>query len=444
MKEKEIRALLAEKEGIKELNPMQQRMLQACSEKKDIILLAPTGSGKTVAFGVPLIKLLKDPTGRVQAIVIAPSRELVNQIASVLKNIGGNFRVLALYGGHKMEDEINSLAAGADILVATPGRLLDHIKRRNIDVLPTRILVLDEFDKSLELGFEDEMSKIVKRLKNVSRLILTSATSSPGMPEFLPIDNPVVLNFLSDNEKLKRRMRIHSVPSDGKDKLMTLRHLLESISGEKGPERTIVFSNHRESAERIYNFLRKEGAACVLYHGALQQHERESALAAFNSGVLPILVATDLAARGLDIAGVRNVVHYHLPMNEETFIHRNGRTARVDEEGDVYLIVGPEETVADFITPDCDYSVRTDGGGRLDTGMALLHISSGRREKLSRGDILGFLTKEVGLRASDVGKISVFDHHALVAVRREDAASVIKASKEKKIKGEKRRITPFE
>lgn len=144
MKEKEIRALLAEKEGIKELNPMQQRMLQACSEKKDIILLAPTGSGKTVAFGVPLIKLLKDPTGRVQAIVIAPSRELVNQIASVLKNIGGNFRVLALYGGHKMEDEINSLAAGADILVATPGRLLDHIKRRNIDVLPTRILVLDE------------------------------------------------------------------------------------------------------------------------------------------------------------------------------------------------------------------------------------------------------------------------------------------------------------
>ena len=178
MKEKDIRALLAAKEGISELNPMQEKMLQAASEKRDVILLAPTGSGKTVAFGVPLLKMLNDPTGRVQAVVIAPSRELVTQIAGVFRNIGGEFRVVALYGGHNVEDEINSLKVVPDIIVATPGRLLDHVRRCNVDLLPVRILVLDEFDKSLELGFEEEMEKLIRHMKNVSRVILTSAATA--------------------------------------------------------------------------------------------------------------------------------------------------------------------------------------------------------------------------------------------------------------------------
>lgn len=441
MKEKEIRALLAEKEGIEELNPMQEKMLQAGSEKRDIILLAPTGSGKTVAFAVPLLKMLKESTGRVQAIVIAPSRELVVQIAGVLKNIGGDFRVLPLYGGHKVEDEVNSLKVVPDIIVATPGRLLDHIKRRNIDVLPTRILVLDEFDKSLELGFEEEMSKIMKHLKNLSRVILTSATPAPSIPDFLPLSNPVIINFLSENEGLKQRMKVYSVESDGKDKLQTLKNLLISLSDKDGIERTIIFVNHRESAERIFDFLKKEGAPCVLYHGALQQQERESAIAAFNSGARPILVATDLAARGLDIGGVKNVIHYHLPMNAETYTHRNGRTARVAEEGDVYVIVGPEEKVADYIDIDSPYSVSTVESGNLDNGMELLYISAGKKEKLSKGDILGYFTKEVGVPGSVVGKIAVFDHYALAAVNREYVKKIISASKEKKIKGEKRKIS---
>lgn len=444
MKEKDIRNLLAEKEGITELNEMQDKMLKTASEKKDIILLAPTGSGKTVAFGVPLIKMLKEPSGRVQAIVIAPSRELVVQIAGVLNNISGEYRVLALYGGHKVEDELNSLKVVPDIIVATPGRLLDHIKRGNIDVLPTRILVLDEFDKSLELGFEDDMSKIVNRVKNISRLILTSATNATSLPDFLPLNNPVVLDFLSENEKLKKRMKVYSVESDGKDKLDTLKNLLVSLSGDEGPERTIVFANHRESAERIYNYLKKREASCVLYHGALDQKDRESAIAAFNSGVKPILVATDLAARGLDIAGVKNVVHYHLPMNAETYTHRNGRTARMNDAGDVYLIVGPEEVLEDYINVDSSYSVSIVSAGNLNNGMELLYISSGKKEKLSKGDILGFLTKDVGLEGKDVGKIAVFDHYALVAVKGEDVDKILKVSRDKKIKGEKRRISLFD
>lgn len=444
MKEKEIRTLLAEKEGITELNQMQEKMLQAASEKRDIILLSPTGSGKTVAFAVPLLKMLKDPTGRVQAIIIAPSRELVTQIAGVLRNIGGKFRVVALYGGHKVEDEVNSLKVVPDIIVATPGRLLDHIKRENIDVLPTRILVLDEFDKSLELGFEEDMQKIVKRLKNLSRIILTSATDAASLPDFLPINNPAVLNFLEGNSSLRRRMRVRSVQSDGKDKLESLLLLLRNISKEKGLNRTIIFVNHRESAERLYEFLRKRKVGAVLYHGALDQRQRESALEAFNSGARPILVATDLAARGLDIEGVENVVHYHLPLTPETYTHRNGRTARVASEGDVYILVGPDEELKEYMEVDSPYSLDSSADGSLETDKEVLYITGGRREKLSKGDILGFITKECGVPGSDVGKIAVFDHYSLVTLKRAVAPTVIEVALKSKIKGEKRRVTPLD
>lgn len=443
MKEKEIRTLLLNKEGISELNPMQEKMLQAASEKRDIILLSPTGSGKTVAFGVPLLKMLKNPTGQVQAVVIAPSRELVIQIAGVLRNIGGDFRVVALYGGHKVEDEVNSLKVTPDIVVATPGRLLDHAVRRNIDLLPTRILVLDEFDKSLELGFEEEMEKIVKRMKNLSRIILTSATDSATLPDFLPIKNPIVLNFLEGNESLRKRMRINRVDSDDRDKLASLLKLLKNLGNPETskPERSIIFVNHRESAERIYEFLRKHGVSCVLYHGALDQQKRESALAAFNSGVRPILVATDLASRGLDIEGVNNVIHYHLPMTPETYTHRNGRTARITSEGDVYVLVGPDEKLAEYIQPDATFRLSEDASASLTSGMELLYVTGGKREKLSKGDLLGWLVKEADVPASDIGKLFVFDHYSLIAVNSSQVEKIIEASRQKKIKGEKRKIS---
>lgn len=176
MREKEFLPLVSRRLGIENINPMQTKMMRLASEAKDIILLSPTGSGKTLAFTLPVLKMLKPPTGRVQCIVIAPSRELVMQIAAIIREIACGFKTAALYGGHNVEDEVNTLSVTPDIIVATPGRLLDHINRRNVDVLPTRILVLDEFDKSLELGFESEMKKIIARLKNVSRTILTSAT----------------------------------------------------------------------------------------------------------------------------------------------------------------------------------------------------------------------------------------------------------------------------
>lgn len=442
MREKEFLPQVAERLGIGELNQMQKQMMASASEGRDLILLSPTGSGKTLAFILPMLKMLRTSTGRVQAVVIAPSRELVIQIAGVLQKIGAGMKATPLYGGHKFDDEENSLKAGADIVVATPGRLLDHINRRTVDVLPTRILVLDEFDKSLELGFETEMKKIVNRLKNVSHEILTSATRADVLPDFLKLNNPMTLDFLEENRDLRRRTRVHRVDSDANDKLESLRVLLANLANEAdGYERSIVFVNHRESAERTVEYLRKHQVPAVLYHGAMDQRDRESAVARFNNGSRPVLVATDLAARGLDIKEVKSVIHYHQPLTPEAYTHRNGRTARVDAEGDVYVLVGPEESVKEYVEFDdtrwLDPSLQAPRRPLQQT----LYFGAGRKEKLSKGDILGFLVKECGVDSGSIGIIDVKDHFALAAVATDDVDSLLSKARAAKIKGERRQIS---
>ena len=443
MREKEFLPAVKDRLGIEQLNEMQKKMMASATEATDIILLSPTGSGKTLAFTLPVMKMMKPSTGRVQCVVIAPSRELVVQIAGVLREVGHLFRVIAVYGGHSVEDEVNSLKVVPDIIVATPGRLLDHAVRGNIDLMPVRILVLDEFDKSLELGFEEEMGKIIKRMKNVSRTILTSATKADVLPDFLRLDNPVTLDFLDRNSNLRERMNVRRVDADGKDKLDSLLMLLHNINGEEMAEKSIIFVNHRESAERVADFLKKNGVAAVLYHGALDQRERETAVALFNNGSAPVLVATDLAARGLDIEKVASVVHYHQPLTPEAYTHRNGRTARVEEEGDVYVLVGPEEQLKEFVEVDGVLTLEPNRKANLGSKLMSLYVAAGKKEKVSRGDILGFLIKEGGLDSEDIGKINVFDHYSLVAVKADKEAGLLNAISGKKLKGEKRRITPL-
>lgn len=441
MREKVFLPLVSERLGIDKINAMQAKMLEQATGQRDIILLSPTGSGKTLAFTLPVMRMLRPSTGRVQSVVIAPSRELVIQIASVVREIARGFKVTALYGGHNVEDEVNTLSVTPDIIVATPGRLLDHLRRRNVDAMPTRMLVLDEFDKSLELGFEEEMRKITGRLKNVSRVILTSATDLPVLPEFLKLDNPVKLDYLEANADLRSRLRVHRVDSDGRDKLASLLALLHTLASREGMQRTIIFVNHRESAERVADFLMRNEVDCALYHGALEQRDREKALSMFNNGSRPVLVATDLAARGLDIERVGRIIHYHLPLTPETYTHRNGRSARVEEEGDVYLLVGPDEQLKPFMEADDTVETDSSAEANLRSNLSTLWISAGKKEKLSRGDIVGFLVKEGGLEASAIGKINVFDHYSLVAVPCKGVKRLVELLSTKKIKGEKRKIT---
>lgn len=445
MREKEFLPLVNERLGIASLNAMQRKMLDIATEPNDVILLSPTGSGKTLAFVLPMLKFLRPSTGRVQAVIIAPSRELVLQISGIIRQIAPSFKIAPLYGGHKVEDEVNTLSAHPDIVIATPGRLLDHINRRNIDVLPCRMLVLDEFDKSLELGFEKDMKKIVDRLKNVSRIILTSATRADVLPDFLHLNNPTTLDYLEQNRNLRSRLRIHRVDSDSKDKLAGLVSLLLNLYRDWGEwQRTIIFVNYRESAERVADYLQRKHLPVVLYHGALDQHERESAIARFNNGSRPILVATDLAARGLDIEGVGAVIHYHQPLTPEAYTHRNGRTARVDRDGDIYMLIGPDEDVKEYVDFDdtrhldtlSDYQPLSPSD-RMET----IRFSAGRREKLSKGDILGFLTKQAGIPAEAVGKIDVFDHYALATLRADAVDNALDTARTTKIKGEKRLVS---
>lgn len=440
MKEKEFLPLLSQKLGIDSLNDMQKRMLEASSQKRDIILLSPTGSGKTIAFTLPLLKMLRPSASRVQAIVIAPSRELVIQIAGVINTMAADYKVTALYGGHKVEDEVNSLKITPDIIVATPGRLLDHINRRNFEYIATRIVVLDEFDKSLELGFEKEMSRIVSKLKNVSRFILTSATKADLLPEFLKLDNPIEVNFLEESNSPKARLTFSRVPSHDNDKLESLLILLKNLNKEKPLKRSIIFVNHRQSAERVAEYLKSKNVDCVLYHGALDQTERESAVVRFNNGSSPVLVATDLAARGLDIENVRHIIHYHQPLTPETYTHRNGRSARVDADGEVYILTGPDEELKEYVEVQRDYYPDPDVESKLRSGLDTIYISAGKREKLSKGDILGYLTKECGLKSDEVGKIDVFDHYSLAAIDSRKVGQVITTAKTTKIKGSKRKI----
>lgn len=429
--------------GIERLNPMQETMADAKSS--ELILLAPTGSGKTVAFAIPLLRSLAPADGTVQAIVIAPSRELVIQTARVLRELASGYKTVAFYGGHSMADEMNSLRTTPDIVVATPGRLDDHIRRGQLSVATARTLVLDEYDKALELGFQDEMRRIVRRIGHRNLTILTSATELAEIPAFLDLRNPLTINLITPDapddrtvaDSGNKRLQTVEVESPARDKLDTLSDLLRSLPDGKA----IVFVNHRESADRVYRRLRADGLPAGLYHGGLEQYDREKAIELLDNGTTPILVATDLGARGLDICDVNAVVHYHLPPTPESWTHRNGRTARMGASGTVYVIIHEGEDVPDYIRFDRKYAPTGTNPDPIRAHWSTLHINAGRREKISRGDIVGFLIAHGGLEPDEIGRIAVHDHNALVAVPAGKLASVLSAVAPYKIKNRRVRIT---
>lgn len=401
---------LRERHNIRNLNEMQQAM--AATGATRLILLSPTGSGKTAAFAIRLLRALGPADGKVRAVVIAPSRELVIQIADVLRPVAQGLKTVAFYGGHKMEDEVNSLSVTPDIIVATPGRLLDHLRRNTLTVSDVRALVLDEYDNSLELGFYDEMKRIVRRMTSLKLEILTSATPLAQLPDFLGEKTWDTFNFTPSAKAADSKVQFVKVDSPLRDKLQTLGDLLRSLDNG----RAIIFVNHRESAERVYDSLRAEGFPAGLYHGGLEQRERKLAIDLFNNGTTPILVSTDLGSRGLDIDDVNYIIHYHLPVSPESWTHRNGRTARMGASGTVYSIISDGETIPEYVSWDRELTPKAVSDNPIRTDLATIYINAGKKEKISRGDIAGYFMKVGGLRPDQVGKITLDDHSALVAV----------------------------
>ncbi len=421
-----------EKLQIQEMNQMQKSTFQASENEQDIILLSPTGSGKTLAFLFPMLRNLQKDISGIQAIILVPARELALQIEQVFKNMGTDFKVTICYGGHDKKIEINNLTQAPAVLIGTPGRIAYHLKNNNFEPKTIKTLVLDEFDKALELGFEEDMNFIISSLKNISQRFLTSATSMDNIPKFVGLDNEKTINFLKLGE-VKPNIQLKKVMTIPEEKLETLFKLICKI----GNKRTLIFCNHRDAVDRISELLREKGIDRETFHGGMEQDERERALLKFRNDSTRILITTDLASRGLDIPEVESIVHYQLPPKEDAFIHRNGRTARMHAKGFAYLIMTEEENFPFIKGNTPEENITENYRIPAQTPFQTIYISAGKKDKVNKVDIVGYLIKKGELAKEDVGIIEVKDTTSYVAVARNKVKEVLKKLANEKLKGKK-------
>ncbi len=422
--------------SIAALNKMQEEALEKAASVKNLMLLAPTGSGKTLAFLIPLLQQLRSEDTGVQALIVAPTRELSLQIEQVFRTMKTSYKVSCCYGGHSMKVEQNSLSEAPTVIIGTPGRLADHIFRKSFDARSIKIAVLDEFDKSLQMGFHDQLEILFKAMSGKQSHILTSATRLNDWPEFLPFKNPETLSYL--HEELDSKLVLNVVHCKSTDKVETLMRLAAGFNQEA----CLVFCNHREAVDRISVLFNRHQFEHGILHGALEQIDREKNLIKFRGGAHNVLIATDLASRGLDIPEIKHIVHYQLPPKEEAFIHRNGRTARMHAEGKAYLMVADDETLPDYIDSSIpEHHVNPKLKLPDPPLYVCLYISAGKKNKISKGDIVGLLTKKGGLTSDDIGLITTLDFTSYVCIKkRSTAIKLLKSIKGEKLKNIKVKI----
>lgn len=440
MKLNEIQRNALNSLNIENLNPMQQAAIEHCRRNDSMVLLSPTGTGKTLAFLLPLLERLDASSKGVQAVIVLPSRELAKQVLDVWRAMATPFQMTALYGGRPLEQEIASLGgASTSVIVGTPGRLLDHLNRFSFAVDKCTHLVIDEFDKCLEMGFQDEMSKLVEKLPAVKSRFLLSATDAAEIPHFAGAADIEKLDYRQGREQPTVRTSFYTITTTPDKRLEKLFSLLCSFGGEPA----IVFCNFRETVDEVYKYLTKVSLHCVAYKGAMEQKQRELALYRFTSGCSNILVSTDLAARGLDIKDVRHVVHYQRALSADIFTHRNGRTARWEAEGSVYMITFENKELPDFVPSELEeYTLPKRNVLPPAPQWAALYVGKGKRDKLSRGDLAGFFIKKGGLKPDEVGTILVFPDYSYVAVKMNRMREVLKKVSGEKIKGVKTLVMP--
>ena len=420
---------------IEALNPMQEASIDAWREGKDLILLSPTGSGKTLAYLLPLLEGLKPEVKGVQAVVLVPSRELALQIDQVFKSMNTPYKAMSCYGGRPaMEEHRTMKGIQPSVIIGTPGRMNDHLSKRNFDASTVRTLVIDEFDKCLEFGFQEEMATVIGQLPELERRFLLSATDSEEIPQFTGMNRTTKLSFLSEDEPMSERIHIYKVLSPVKDKLETLYKLLCTL----GSQSTLVFCNHRESVDRVGTYLQSQKLPCGVFHGGMEQEDRERSLYKFRNGSCHVLISTDLAARGLDIPDIGNIVHYHMPIQEDGYIHRNGRTARWEAEGNSYIILHGEEALPAYVGEEPETFTLPEVTPKPSLPeFVTLYIGKGKKDKVNKIDIVGFLSKKGGLNREEVGRIDVKDHYAFAAISRKKAKQTLGLIRNEKIKGVK-------
>lgn len=424
---------ILDKLKIETLNPMQQAAAQAIGKSSQVVLLSPTGTGKTLAFALPVIQSLDPEEAEVQVLILVPTRELAIQIEQVFREMGTGFKVNAVYGGRAGSKDKEDLKHKPAILIGTPGRVADRFRRDEWTRDAIHTLVLDEFDKSLEIGFEKEMKEIISELRGLRKKVLTSATQGIKIPEWVRLKNPEYVNFLEGHES---RLELKKVVSPTKDKLDSLATLLAHLDQDNG----IVFCNFKDSIDFVSNHLLKIGVDHGCFHGGMEQIDRERTLVKFRNGTIKLIVATDLAARGLDIPELKYIIHYQLPSRQEEFTHRNGRTARMNSNGTAYIFQHGDDPLPEFI-PEVPEQKLKPKSTYSRPAWSTVYISGGRKDKISKGDIAGMLMKQGGLTKEQVGIIEIKQDFSFVAVAAEVAGKLIKALDNTKIKTKKVRFT---
>jgi superfamily II DNA/RNA helicase len=422
--------------GIESLNEMQDTAQEAILNDTNVLLLSPTGSGKTLAFLLPIFKMLQTEISTVQCLILVPSRELGLQIEGVWKKMGTDYKVNVCYGGHSIDTEIKNLSNPPAVLIGTPGRIADHIERETFKLDTIVTLVLDEFDKSLQLGFHEQMSFIISKLTKLNKRILVSATAAIEIPKYTGVFHPTVLDFIPTEEE-HLNLSLKMVVSKEKDKINSLFNLICSLKSQSA----IIFCNHREAAERISDTLNEKGIYATYYHGGMDQDERERALIQFRNGSVSYLITTDLAARGLDIPEMKHVIHYHLPLKEDEFTHRNGRTARMLASGTAYIVAHESEKKMEYL----DYGMPVLNVENATTlpkppEFQTIYISGGKKNKLNKIDIVGFFSQKGKLDKSDLGLIEVKDFISFAAVKSKKVKEFLANIRDEKMKGKKFKI----
>jgi superfamily II DNA/RNA helicase len=421
--------------SIPAFNPMQVALIEKAESGMNQMLLAPTGSGKTLAFLIAVISKLSTKDKLVQAIIVAPSRELALQIEQVFRMMKTSYKVTCCYGGHDFQVEQNSLSEAPAVIIATPGRLADHIDRKSFDASGVRMVVLDEFDKSLQMGFHDQLEILFEALNKRQQHIFTSATNQGVLPDFLPFKRIDTLDYLTSVPDPKLELKI--LHTNSTDKVDALMKLVASFNQEV----CLIFCNHREAVERISMLFKSKNFEHGIFHGAMEQIDREKNLIRFRGGAHNVLISTDLASRGLDIPEIKHVVHYQLPPKEDAFIHRNGRTARMHAHGEAYLILADDETLPEYITQNIEtLPVPKILKMPPPPAYACLYISAGKKDKVSKGDIVGFLTKKGGLTGDDIGLIMPLDYASYVSIKRPLVKKVLEAIQNEKLKNIKVKV----
>ncbi|MEO9964486.1 MAG: DEAD/DEAH box helicase [Reichenbachiella sp.] len=424
---------ILKKLGIEQLNPMQVAAHEAIANNKEVVLLSPTGTGKTLAFLLPVLAGLDPNSDQVQVLILVPSRELAIQIEQVVREMGSGYKTNAVYGGRAGSKDKIDLKHAPAILIGTPGRIADHMRRETIHTDSIKTLILDEFDKSLEVGFEPEMMDILDALKTLDKKILTSATQKVEIPDFMDINNPERLDFLGG---AKNQLTLKTVMASTKDKLESLEQLLGHIGEGSG----IIFCNFKDTIQIVSDYLEGSRISHSCFYGGLEQQDRERALIKFRNGTSRLLLATDLAARGIDVPELDFIIHYQLPPKAEEFTHRNGRTARMNSSGTAYLLIGKNERIPGFAS-DIEEEKIQPSSRFSDSSWTTLFISGGRKDKISKGDIAGLFMKQGGLKKEELGIIELKLDCAFVAVPLAKSAQLSQQLNNSRLKKKKVRIS---